>query len=85
MRPKMFLYTGGTMYDLNTLILPGSGVSNIQVLQNGTNSINDLGQIAAFGVVGGQTRALRLTPTPEPASAALLLGGAALLGLRRRR
>jgi len=25
------------------------------------------------------------TPTPEPAGAALLLGGAALLGLRRRR
>jgi len=26
-----------------------------------------------------------LTPTPEPASAVLLPGGAALLGLRRRR
>jgi len=26
-----------------------------------------------------------LTPTPEPASAELLPGGAALLGLRRRR
>ena len=81
-----FLYTGGTMYDLFTLLLLGSGVTDLTVTPGG-NSINDSGQIAATGTIGGQPHALRLDPvaTPEPASAVLLLGGAALLGLRRRR
>ena len=75
-----FLYTGGTMYDLNSLLLTDSAVD----LTSATG-INDVGQIAAYGTIDGQSHALLLTPTPEPASAALLLGGAALLGLRRRR
>ena len=83
-----FLYSEGVMYDLNDLIISGSGVTNIDIgayeYQTG-NPINDLGQIAANGIIGGQQHALLLTPTPEPASAALLLGGGALLVGRRRR
>jgi probable HAF family extracellular repeat protein len=89
-----FLYTGGIMYDLNSLLLPGSGVTNLSVGDFGSvlsssmgNSINDLGQIAATGTIGGKTHALRLDPvvTPEPSSAFLMLGSGALLLLRRRR
>ncbi len=78
-----FLSTGGAMHDLNDLLVPGSGVTGILV-GTGGGSINDLGQIAAHGVIAGQTHALLLTPTPEPGSLALLLGGSLLLGLRRR-
>jgi probable HAF family extracellular repeat protein len=63
-----FLYIGGKMYDLNTLLVPGSGVTGITVPQAftgvGANSINDYGQIAAQGTVGGRTRALLLSPVP---------------------
>lgn len=78
-----FLSIGGTMYDLNNLVTNGSGITITD--GGGYNAINDLGQIAGFGIVGGQRHALLLTPTPEPTSAALLLGGGALLALRRRR
>ena len=85
-----FLYTGGAMYDLTTLLVPGSGVLRLDVSQTGF-AINDLGQILAIGdfpiSYPGGPHLLRLdpVPAPEPASAVLLLGGAALLGLRRRR
>jgi probable HAF family extracellular repeat protein len=64
----VFLYTGGKMYDLNALLVPGSGVTQLTANTEyvgsdaGGNSINDLGQIAAWGVINGQTHALRLTP-----------------------
>jgi hypothetical protein len=51
------------------------------------DSFNDAGQIA-FGYTlknGGPAGIAVATPTPEPGSALLLLGGAALLGGRRRR
>ena len=78
-----FLYTGGTMYDLGTLLTAGSGVTKL-ALGAATASINDAGQIAATGTIGGQTHALRLSPVPEPATGALFIAGAmAMLAARR--
>lgn len=77
-----FLHTGGTMYDLGTLLQPGSGVTNV-----GVADINDLGQIAATGIVNGQSHALRLDPVaaPEPTATAMVGLGLLGLGLGRRR
>jgi hypothetical protein len=78
-----FLYTEGTMYDLLTLLLPGSRVTSLVIGVGG--SINDLGQIAATGTINGQTHALRLDPVvPEPSAALLLIGSGVPLLLRRR-
>jgi probable HAF family extracellular repeat protein len=67
-----FLYQNGTMYDPNSLIVPGNGV----VLENAVG-INDEGQIIANGFDNnGPTRAFLLTQTaavPEP-SGSLLVG-----------
>ena len=75
-----FIYTGGTMYNLNSFLL-----TDMDVLVVGANGINDAGMIAAYGMIEGQRHALLLTPTPEPGSIALLLCGAVLLNFRRRR
>jgi hypothetical protein len=71
------------MIDLNTLIPVGSG----WLLQEATG-INASGDICGYGVIGGQTHAFELKPTPELSSGALLLLGALPLGLawgRRRK
>jgi probable HAF family extracellular repeat protein len=63
-----FLYSGGTMVDLNSLLPPGTG----WVLQD-ARAINDRGQIAGVGSVNGTTRAFVMSPpgllplTPPPA------------------
>ena len=67
-----FLYTHGTMYDLNSLLVPGSGVSNLAFQPDGQGAvpflatghiINNRGQIAANGYVNGNgPYALLLTP-----------------------
>ena len=75
-----FIYTGGVMYDLVSLLLPGSGITVLHVGE--TNAINDLGQIAAWTNGGG---AVLLTPTPEPSSLALLGVAAVVLASRRNR
>ncbi len=61
-----FIYKNGVMSDINGLLLPGSGFSNIRLIETGSRvpgrSINDSGQIAAVGEIGGRTHAVLLTP-----------------------
>jgi probable HAF family extracellular repeat protein len=79
-----FLYSNGTLYDLNNLVSPASGVTDIALNFQG-DPINNSGQIPAYGTIGGQSHALLLTPVPEPtisqlaASAATAAMGYALL------
>lgn len=75
-----FIYSGGTMQDLNSLLanpIPGFVLSSGQ-------SINDAGQITGMGKLNGDQHAFLLTPTPEPGACAIALIAAAGL-LRRRR
>lgn len=75
-----FLSRAGVTSDLNSLLEPDSGWSIYQAI-----SINDNGQIAAYGCGQPGCMIVRLDPVPEPASYAMLLGGlASLLWLRRR-
>ena len=53
-----FVYSGGVLYDLNTLIPPNTGWR----LDNGWK-INDSGQIAGDGMLNGARRGFRLDPT----------------------
>jgi probable HAF family extracellular repeat protein len=55
-----FINTGGVSYDLNNLIPPGTG----WVLHE-ANDINDSGQIAGTGSIGGVFHAYLLTPVPS--------------------
>jgi probable HAF family extracellular repeat protein len=73
-----FLYSGGDLVDLNTLIDPGLGWT-----LHTANGINDNGQIVGQGFIGGVSfRAFLLTPiTPVPVPAAVWLFGSALAGM----
>src|SRR5205085_7300550 len=75
-----FLYTGGVMRDLNSLIAPGSGWE----LESAA-SINNTGQIVGEGLMGGDELAFLLTPVPEPGPISLWLAGGAAALLRRSR
>ena len=78
-----FLYTGGQMLDVYSLLQNGSGITNLKV-----TGINDLGQISAYGDIGGATVALLLNPNtvPEPTVLALAaMGSLALFSRNTRR
>jgi len=75
-----FLYSGGVMTDLNTLIDPALGWTLTEA-----RGINDLGQIVGYGDIGGNTRAFIMTPVPEPEIYAMLLAGLGLMGFLARR
>jgi probable HAF family extracellular repeat protein len=73
--PHAFLYSGGQMMDLNTLLPANSGWVLLDA-----RAINDAGQIVGGGSFqDGRPRAFLLTPTPEPAT--FVLCGGALVGL----
>jgi probable HAF family extracellular repeat protein len=55
-----FISAGGQMLDLNSMIDSASGW-----VLTAARAINDAGQVAGFGTVGGQTRAFRLTPVQD--------------------
>ncbi|CAN7446674.1 VPLPA-CTERM sorting domain-containing protein [Pseudoduganella sp. LjRoot289] len=76
-----FLYANGVMAELDTLIAPGGEWHVTSAV-----GINDLGQIVgqACNTYGECVGAL-LSPVPEPASTAMLLGGLAVLGVAARR
>lgn len=79
---RAFLYEGGAMIDLNSLIDPSLG----WILETGA-AINDQQQIAAWGCKGVLCQALLLdlvSPIPEPESYGMLLAGLALLGWNGR-
>ena len=76
-----FVYSGGSMHDLNSLIPTDSGWS----LEEATG-INDSGQITGYGWIGRQEVGFLLTPIPEPSTFVLLAAGAVgLLGFVWRR
>jgi probable HAF family extracellular repeat protein len=68
-----FLYTDGTMVDLNSLVDPASGWTLVEA-----TAINDAGQIAGYGLndATGDTEAFLLTPVPEPRTLGLAIMGA---------
>ena len=62
-----FIYSNGTMRNLNSLVVPGSGMSDIRFLEAGRppgKCINDAGQIAATASepIAGRARAVLLNP-----------------------
>ncbi len=55
-----FIYTGGQLHDLNTLLVPGHGWDHLAEAYD----INEQGQIVGYGVLNGQYRGFILTPVP---------------------
>lgn len=70
------IYDNGKMLDLNSLVSPSLGWD-----LNEATAINNVGQIAGWGTINGQTHAFILTPVPEPPAATLLLAAMTIAGL----
>lgn len=85
-RNHPFLYSNGSIVDLNSLLPSGSGWELLQA-----HGIDDRGDIVGYGTLNGVEQAFLLRPTitPEPGPVALLLGatipGVAFLSRRLRR
>jgi probable HAF family extracellular repeat protein len=73
--PRAFLYQGGVMRELLSLIDPQSGWTALR-----TAAINDKGQIVGVGDIGGHQHAYLLTVVPEPGTTVLAsIAGVALM------
>lgn len=67
---KAIVYTNGTMYDLNRLLINGTGWQ-----LNSATGINDAGQIVGTGTINQQQHAFLLTPVALPQISAVVGGG----------
>jgi probable HAF family extracellular repeat protein len=78
---RAFLYGSGIMYDLSSLLSPGSSWT----LYDAT-AINNAGQIVGYGLnPARETHAFLLTPVPEPPTVMLLAFGAVVAACLLRR
>ena len=79
-----FVWQGGQMYDLSTLL--AAPYSDLHI--SSANAINDRGQIAAAALIDGRQTAILLTPVvpnvPAPGAVAIL-AAAGLLAIHRKR
>ena len=79
-RAALWLAGSTVALDLNTMLPSGSGWQLLSA-----QDINDAGQIIGLGRLNGNYEAFLLTPIPEPAMLAPVLGFACMLRRRRQR